>query len=119
MIATSGSSNLTASRRSPLIGQRTVWWAGWLLVAFGLTMALRAQWSMLLVPSDFTNDWVSARALLSGRSIYSNFTGIDLGPPGRASADSIRNYHPPFNAVMFLPLAPLPHTPAALLWTAG
>jgi hypothetical protein len=118
MIATSESNDLAAARRSPLIHQGTVWRAGWLLVACGLTMLLRAQLSMLLVPSDFTNDWVSARALLSGRSIYSDFTGINFGAPGGAS-DTIRNYHPPFNAVMFLPLALLPHTPAALLWTAG
>lgn len=65
-------------------------------------------------PSDFTQDYAAARLLLEGRSIYGEsvetYTREVLGFSGHL------NFHPPTNAVYFVPLALLPYDVAFITW---
>jgi hypothetical protein len=82
-------------------------------------------WSARMV-SDFTQDYLAARALLSGRSIYTPFVEAEVVEGTRSSpwtltlanrlGSAVDNYHPPFLAVLFVPLAYLPYHLAFFLW---
>lgn len=86
-----------------------------------VTMAL-AKWvdyttraSEVSVSSDFTQDYLAGRALSQGTAIY--------GPEFRKASLGIfpfptDNYHPPFNALVFLPFSYLPYAWAFQIWSA-
>jgi hypothetical protein len=94
----------------------------------GLTLCLlQIAWSVRAV-TDFTQDYLAARALLSGRSIYAPFVEADvtegsLGSPWTLTladrvSPAVDNYHPPFVALLFVPLAWLPYHLAFFVWSA-
>jgi len=68
-------------------------------------------------PSDFTQDYAAGHALLHGVSIYGGtieeYTRNLLGFSGHF------NFHPPTNAVFFLPLALLPYPLAFIVWNTA
>lgn len=101
----------------PRLPERLVLWSGYVLIVCGLLMVLSRQTSLFAVPSDFTNDYVAAKAWRAGLSIYADFSHVDLGAPGTPPYSTIHYDHPPFVAVLFLPLTLLSHTAAVTLWT--
>ena len=72
------------------------------------------------VVSDFTQDYAAALALRHGVPIFGkafeSFAAqqfqVSIFEPG------IRNFHPPFNAVLFLPLSYVPYPRAFIIWNA-
>lgn len=66
--------------------------------------------------SDFMQDYLSARLLLQGESIYGS--GITEAAGRMLGAGGIENFHPPSSALFFTPLALLPYGPAFWLWSA-
>lgn len=82
--------------------ERTRILRGWLygtLVILGLAVFLQVLHVYSQVPSDFMQDYWAARSIRDGRSIY------DLRAFGQEEQlDSVTNAHPPFVAVLFLPL---------------
>lgn len=82
-------------------------------LAFGLQQVLGA-------PSDLTQDYAAALALRAGASIYDNQNGYLphlFGPAVRAGAP-FENFHPPFTAVLLLPLTLVAYPLAVLIWSA-
>jgi hypothetical protein len=114
---------LTTSKHSAL-RQRAVLVLGVALAALGVLLLLLRVQNALVVSSDFTQDYVAAQAFRDGRSIYVELTQAEL------SASALRieraliapypivNFHPPFNALLFVPLTLLPYNQAVLLWSA-
>lgn len=90
--------------------------AGWIVIGVALAALLVRLHTLITARSDFTQDYMAARALLAGHSIYDLFPAQDLAAQG-LRAEALANYHPPFNALLFLPLALLPYQAAAVLWT--
>jgi hypothetical protein len=94
------------------------------LAGFALC-AVQVVWSARMV-SDFTQDYLAARALLSGRAIYTPFVEAEVAEGTRSSlwtltlanrlGSAVDNYHPPFLALLFVPLAYLPYHLAFILW---
>jgi alpha-1,2-mannosyltransferase len=91
------------SLETPLLQRaRILYILGALLTVIGLLLFL--YWLMVLdkTSSDFAQDYAAASRLMAGGSIYD-------GQP--------ENYHPPFNAILFIPLALLGYSQAVRLWT--
>ncbi len=101
---------------------------GVVLLLLGMALVVRRVQSARVVVSDFTQDYVAALALREGLSLYEEF------PPERLQsvmpevsyllldeADGaikpILNFHPPFNAVLFVPISMLPYDSAIVLWS--
>lgn len=103
----------------------------WAVAAIAITLGLlgvASRWVRLegerLVESDFTQDYVSARAWSDGADPYApthdlvdRYLGRDVRftslPPGT------RNPHPPAYIVMVRPFAEAPYRPARILWLLG
>src|SRR5579862_7648073 len=73
-------------------------------------------------PSDFLQDWASAREFLEGQPIYGSQKdavrrqlGLYVVPADEASFNAT-NAHPPTSVLLFLPLAVLDYPDAFLLW---
>ncbi|WP_026369261.1 glycosyltransferase family 87 protein [Kallotenue papyrolyticum] len=81
-------------------------------LALGLHQVLRA-------PSDLTQDYAAALALRAGTSIYGDHIGYvtHLFGPTLRFEQPFENFHPPFTAVLVLPLTLLPYPVAVLLWS--
>jgi len=111
---------------------------GVVLIVLGALLVVKRVQTARIVVSDFTQDYVAALALREGRSIYDEFPQsalqahmpevaylvMDTLPaenPGDANEPRekkpIMNFHPPFNAVMFLPISVLPYDSAIVLWS--
>jgi hypothetical protein len=86
----------------PLLRTRILFLLGALLVIAGLLSIL--YWLPVLDQThpDFLQDYRAANRLLEGRPIYDA---------------AITNNHPPFNAILFVPMAFLSQTAALKLWT--
>ncbi|MCB0309675.1 MAG: DUF2029 domain-containing protein [Bdellovibrionales bacterium] len=68
-----------------------------------------------LVDSDFVQDYAAAHALLHGKSIYGEAISTfarELFP----RATIIENFHPPFNALFFLPFSLFPYSVAFVVF---
>lgn len=71
---------------------------------------------------DLSQDWLSARALLNGRSAYAPLRDIAEAEFGRDEADKLRallpyNAHPPTSVLLVIPFALLGYTAAWVAWT--
>lgn len=66
--------------------------------------------------SDFMQDYLSARLLLQGESIYGR--GITEAANRMLGTAGIENFHPPPSALFFTPLALLPYRAAFWFWSA-
>lgn len=82
------------------------------LVAVALCCGIILTWSH--PPSDFTQDYSAAIALLRGDSIYGSAV-TEIAREVINSPDS-ENFHPPLLSVIFIPFTVLDHKPAFLLW---
>ncbi len=106
-------------QRARLIGA-----IGYALIATGTILLLARVLGIMVSFSDFTYDYVTAQAFLDRRSIYSEFSPTDLSAARLGTAAPLEraapftNIHPPFDALLFAPLALLPYNLAALLWSA-
>jgi Glycosyltransferase family 87 len=89
-------------------GQRIVWSAGVVLLAFASLAAVVVA-SALPAGYDFHAYWLAGRNLLSGAPLYPDATTI-LGLP-----DEFR--YLPIVATLFIPLAVLPYDLALAIWT--
>jgi len=65
-------------------------------------------------PSDFTQDYAAARLLLEGRSIYGE-TVTAFARDVLGFGEHL-NFHPPTNALYFVPFALLPYDIAFIVW---
>jgi len=81
-----------------------------LLVNFSIVIADRND----IPNSDFAQDYIAAHSLRSGNSLY----GRDITNLGNEMLgfDRILNFHPPFDALLFLPLSFLPYDAAFVIW---
>jgi hypothetical protein len=100
--------------------QRSWWRHGATLLIFvgastiGIIMWLDLSLGGSLINNDFTQDYLAGYALRHGSSIY--------GAPLKALSMELfnfetENFHPPFNALLFVPLSYLPYRSAFLLWS--
>jgi alpha-1,2-mannosyltransferase len=97
------------------------WWRhGIVLLIFiasttiGLTMWMDLTLGGSLINDDFTQDYLAGYALRHGVNIY--------GDPLKSLSMELfnfesRNYHPPFNALLFLPISYLPYRAAFVVWS--
>ena len=73
-----------------------------------------------VVASDFTQDYIAAHALRQGVSLYSsplkNFAAEQLHFDIMKIQPEVFNFHPPFNALLFLPFSFVPHPWAFISW---
>jgi hypothetical protein len=97
--------------------------AGIVLVVVGVVLVVRRLQNALLVSTDLAQDYAAAMVLRTGQgSIYQHFTEASLrqflsGSERLAHIQpELTNYHPPFNALFFVPLTYLPYDVVALLW---
>jgi hypothetical protein len=77
----------------------------------GLAKWLEFTWTRSTAASDFAQDYLAAYGLWNNIEIY--------GPPLRQIGGHLmqwENYHPPFNAILFLPFLFLPYTTAFIVW---
>ncbi len=105
------------SRFSP----RLISWIGWTLIVIGVLLLAARMREITLFASDFTQDYLAAQALRAGQSIYfatEDLSAEALGMGHALQSVSPGNNHPPFDAVVFVPLTLLPYDVAALLWSA-
>jgi len=79
----------------------------------GLTKWLEYTLNRSATASDFAQDYLAAYALRNGIEIY----GLPLRQLGPHLLQW-DNYHPPFNAILFLPFSLLPYTEAFVLWNS-
>jgi hypothetical protein len=75
----------------------------WILFGAGILLFAARLLSVPESGIDFRQDFQAARLLMAGNSIYA-----EVSP---------QNNHPPFVALLFLPMALLPYTAAVLLWS--
>jgi len=80
----------------------------------GLIMWLDLTLDGSLINTDFTQDYLAGYALRHDTNIY--------GPSLKALAMKLfgfeaENYHPPFNALLFIPLSYLPYRGAFVVWS--
>lgn len=102
--------------------------AGLLLIVLGF-LGLYEHVSMRADrPSDFTQDYVAAQALRVGQSIYIDFAATPIRAddypgmllfdlPFTAPPGTIENFHPPFDALLFVPFSFLPYPDAFIIWS--
>ncbi len=72
-----------------------------------------------VAPSDFVQDYIAARQLISGKSVYpANFTEIykDLLQESPNFGSISNNAHPPFVSMLLFPLGFLSFKDASFLW---
>ncbi len=104
------------SRFSPQLISRI----GWTLIVIGVLLLAVRMREITLFAADFTQDYLAAQALRAGQSIYfatENLSATALGMGHGLQSVSPGNNHPPFDAVLFVPLTLLPYDVAALLWS--
>ncbi|NJN66478.1 MAG: DUF2029 domain-containing protein [Chloroflexaceae bacterium] len=95
---------------------------GAMLIIIGIILVAKRLLNALIVSTDFAQDYVAAMALRSGTSIYQRFTETELRSLMSGSErlvhvrQELQNFHPPFNALLVLPLTLFPYDIAALLW---
>lgn len=82
-------------------------WAGAGCGVIAVMWALTVAGPFRLARSDFTQDYVSSRALRDGQSIYAPLP-ISWAQPG--AAGEVVNDHPPPYVVALTPLSPHPST---------
>jgi alpha-1,2-mannosyltransferase len=92
--------------------------AGWVTTIVALLALLGRLRTLIAIRSDFTQDYMAVLAFRHGRSIYDLFSAGDLAAQG-LQAEALANYHPPFNVLLFLPVALFPYQVAVVLWTLG
>jgi hypothetical protein len=103
---------------------RLVMAIGWLLIGLGVVLMLMRVEIIVMAGSDFTHDYMASLALRTGRSIYTTFTQPDFSARALGMAQPlyrpqpVNNIHPPFDALLFLPLTLLPYNVAIALWSA-
>jgi hypothetical protein len=96
---------------------------GVVLIVVGALLLLTRMQNVVVVGSDFTQDYVAGQALRQGRTIYAPFGQDDLTAEKLGTAnplltpDGFANNHPPFDAVLFLPMTFLPYDVAIYLWS--
>jgi len=92
---------------------------GGFLVIVGLLQYIYNYRSLATIPGDFSQDYYAAWMLRTERSIYTKVSQADLAATG-STVDAtllVSNYHPPFDAVMFIPLTFLSYKMATTLWS--
>jgi hypothetical protein len=72
---------------------------------------------------DLSQDWLSARAVLNGRSAYAplrDIAEVEFGPDEAAKLSAMLPYnaHPPTSVLLVIPFAPLDYTTAWVAWAA-
>lgn len=80
--------------------------------------------SAAAAPSDFTQDYIAARSLLLGRSIYKTYTSREIrsithgiiSPTTNQPSAAISNYHPPSSVLLVVPFALLQYPHAFFAW---
>ena len=97
------------------------WWRHgivWLIfigsMMVGLTMWMDLTLGGSLINNDFTQDYLAGYALRHGVNIY--------GDPLKTLSMELfnfetRNYHPPFDALLFMPISYLPYRAAFVIWS--
>jgi alpha-1,2-mannosyltransferase len=103
-------------RRSPI-----TWWRHAVVllvfiasVTVGLTMWLDLTLGGSLINNDFTQDYLAGYALRRSANIY----GAPLSSLSMELFDfEAKNFHPPFDALLFMPLSYLPYRAAFALWS--
>jgi Glycosyltransferase family 87 len=101
-------------------GRRSLWRNGIVLLLFVVSITIGTMtWVDLtlggsLINTDFTQDYLAGYALRHDISIY--------GPSLKALSMRLfnfeaENYHPPFNALLFVPLSYLPYRQAFVVWS--
>ena len=85
-----------------------------LSLTLGLSRWVEYTWNRSTTASDFAQDYLAGYALRNGIEIY----GLPLRHLGQQllQLQMLDNYHPPFNAILFLPFSFLPYRPAFFLW---
>ncbi len=94
--------------------------AGLLLILIGMISIIGRVQDQFDALSDFSQDYLSAQALRVGQSIYSDFTEFPIkagDATGTIFKQPVKSFHPPFNAILFVPLTFLSYNTAFLLWT--
>src|SRR5438552_11797842 len=85
-----------------------------LCVGLGLALWAAFTWRYSLHRSDFAQDYTAAYALRHGLPLYGaaseELTQAIVGIDGQY------NFHPPTNAVLFLPFSYLPYRTAFIVW---
>lgn len=82
-----------------------------ILAILGLVVFFPALYVYSRVPSDFLQDYGAAQSIQENRSIYDlKILGIE------GQSNSIINAHPPFMAILFIPLTFLPPGDAFWVW---
>lgn len=92
--------------------------AGIGLTALGTALFTAGVMRLQVFPSDFSQDYFAALALRHGRSIYSDLSAISEFNNQPIQLRGILNYHPPFNAILFLPLTAFAYRTATIAWSA-
>ncbi len=96
--------------------------ASLLLIGAGIVAMYNQIMGQSMHTSDFTQDYVAAQALRAGRSIYTDFAVSPLRPEDVPhihlfdTPEQVRNFHPPFTALLFVPLTFLSYPAAFALW---
>ncbi len=117
------STSVPATKTSPG-NTRLISLIGGILIVLGLVLLAERLQIVMQAPSDFVQDYSAAQALRVGLSIYEG-TGdnavrpedypdqVLFAPPAR-----FQNYHPPFNALLFVPFTFVPYAGSILIWSA-
>ena len=89
---------------------RVNYWLRVILLFCGLLASVSVLINYQNVGSDFSQDYIAANSLRRGGSLY----GEDITKLERelSGFGGIQNFHPPFNALLFLPLSLLPYKTA-------
>ena len=92
---------------------RVSFWLRIILLLFGLLVNASVLNNYRNVGSDFVQDYIAANSLRRGGSLY----GEDITKFERelSGFGGIQNFHPPFNALLFLPLCFLPYETAYIV----
>lgn len=77
--------------------------AGIIVIVIGFLLYINVLKGIYITNDDFKRDYYAARHFLSGESIYQD----TLHP----------NYHPPFIALLILPIAYLPYSISSYIWS--
>jgi len=83
-------------------------------ILLGIGIWVKFSWGYARFISDFSQDYVAARSLRCAAPLYpeSPSTVVDE----ETTIEDIPNYHPPFNAILFLPFSYFPYKAAFKLW---
>ncbi|HEU5360423.1 MAG TPA: glycosyltransferase family 87 protein, partial [Candidatus Deferrimicrobiaceae bacterium] len=85
-----------------------------LCILLGIGVWIKFSWGYARVLSDFSGDYVAARFLRGGTPLYLESPSIVVDE--ETTIEDIPIYHPPFNAILFLPFSYFPYKAAFKLW---